>query len=115
MSLIGGVRNMEDVLFIIYISIAFIFLIYSIISYKKKSIIYTIRSEKISVIKDDYYKMQLSFCIFKCILLILGGVIIYNKVSINLFISYYLSVFWLVSYLLKFIAIKMKYLTNSLT
>ena len=73
-------------------------------------IIYTIRSKKVSVIKDDYYKVQLSFCIFKCILLILGGVNIYNKVSINLFISYYLSVFWLVSYLLKFIAIKMKYL-----
>jgi len=104
---------MGDVVFIAYISIAFIFLIYSIISYKKKSIIYTIRNKNINVLKDDYYNLQLLFCVLTCILLILGSLIIYNKVHINLFVSCYVGTFWLLNYLLKFIAIKMKYLNIS--
>ena len=104
---------MEDLFFIVYISMALIFLIYSIISYKKKRIIYTIRNKKINVLKDDYYKIQLLFCLFNCILLILESLIIYNKININLFVSYYLVTFWAINYLLKFIAIKMKYLNTS--
>ena len=106
---------MGDTVSIVYISIALIFLIYSIISYKKKSIIYTIRNEKekINVLKDDYYKMQLLFCVFNCILLILESVIIYNNSNTSLFVCYYLATFWIVNYLLKFIAIKMKYLNKS--
>lgn len=104
---------MGDTVSIVYISIALIFLIYSIISYKKKSIIYTIRNEKINVLKDDYYKMQLLFCVFNCILLVLESVIIYNDSNASLFLCYYLATFWIVNYLLKFIAIKMEYLNKS--
>ena len=104
---------MGDVVFIVYISIALIFLVYSIISYKKKSIIYTIRNEKINVLKDDYYNLQLLFCVFNCILLVLESVIIYNKTNTSLFVCYYLATFWIVNYLLKFISIKMKYLNTS--
>ena len=104
---------MGDVVFIVYTSIALIFLIYSIISYKKKSIIYTIRNEKINVLKDDYYNLQLLFCVFNCILLVLESVIIYNKTNTSLFVCYYLATFWIVNYLLKFISIKMKYLNTS--
>ncbi len=104
---------MGDVVFIVYISIALIFLVYSIISYKKKSIIYTIRNEKINVLKDDYYNLQLLFCVFNCTLLILESVIIYNKTNTSLFVCYYLATFWVVNYLLKFISIKMKYLNTS--
>ena len=101
---------MGDTVSIVYISIALIFLIYSIISYKKKRIIYTIRNENINVLKDDYYKIQLLFCVFNCILLILESIIIYNT---RFFICYYLATFWIVNYLLKFMAIKMKYLNKS--
>ena len=103
---------MGDTVSIVYISIALIFLIYSIISYKKKRIIYTIlnEKEKIIVLKDDYYKIQLLFCVFNCILLILESIIIYNT---RFFICYYLATFWIVNYLLKFMAIKMKYLNKS--
>ncbi len=104
---------MGDTVFIVYISIALIFLIYSVISYKKKSVIYTIRNEKIKVLKDDYYKIQLLFCVFNCILLILESVIIYNNTNTSLFMCYYIATFWVVNYLLKFIAIKMKYLNSS--
>ena len=56
---------MLNILSISPISIALIFLVYSIISYKKKSIIYAVRDgkEKVTVLKDDYYKMQLLFCV----------------------------------------------------
>ena len=103
---------MEVTVSIVSISMALIFLIYSIISYKKKRIIYTIlnEKEKIIVLKDDYYKIQLLFCVFNCILLILESIIIYNT---RFFICYYLATFWIVNYLLKFMAIKMKYLNNS--
>ena len=104
---------MGDLVFIVYISIALIFLIYSIISYKKKNIIYTIRSEKINVSKDNYYNLQLLFCVSNCILLILESVAIYNKTNTTLFVCYYLVTFWVVNYLLKFIGIKMKYLNIS--
>lgn len=104
---------MGDVVLIVYISIALIFLVYSIISYKNKSIIYTISNENISVLKDDYYNLQLLFCVFNCILLILESVIIYNNTNTPLFVSYYLATFWIVNYLLKFIAIKMKYINKS--
>lgn len=103
---------MEVTVSIVSISMALIFLIYSIISYKKKRIIYTIlnEKEKIIVLKDDYYKIQLLFCVFNCILLILESIIIYNT---RFFICYYLATFWIVNYLLKFMAIKMKYLNKS--
>ena len=104
---------MENLIFITYIGLALFFLIYNVISYKKKNIIYTIRKGNISVIKDDYYNIQLIFSIFNCILLILGTVFIYNKIDVPLFVALYIGVYWLVNYLLKFIAIKMNYLNTS--
>ena len=102
---------MLNILSISYISIALIFLVYSIISYKKKSIIYAVRDgkEKVTVLKDDYYKMQLLFCVLNCILLILETLIIYIHSNSGLFTLYYIGTFWIVNYLLKFMAIKMKY------
>lgn len=103
---------MGDIVLIIYISIAVIFLIYSIISFRKRRIIYAINNEKIKVVKDNYYNLQLSFCVLNSILLILESVIFYNNTNISLFVCYYLVTFWIVNYLLKFIAIKMKYLST---
>ena len=82
---------MENLIFITYIGLALFFLIYNVISYKKKNIIYTIRKGNISVIKDDYYNIQLIFSIFNCILLILGTVFIYNKIDVPLFCSF---IYW---------------------
>ncbi|WP_455538013.1 hypothetical protein [Terrisporobacter sp.] len=104
---------MWDRVFIVYISIAVIFLIYSIILCRKKRIIYTIGREEISVLKDDYYKIQLLFCVFNSILLILESAIFYNNTNMSLFACYYVITFWIVNYLLKFIAIKMNYLNKS--
>lgn len=106
---------MEKLIYAPYICLALAFLIYSIISYQNKNIIYTVRNEKLSVIKSDYYKIQLLFCIANCTLLILESIIAYNMKNTNLFLFYYLATFWLVNYLLKFISIKMKYLNINLS
>lgn len=103
---------MEYIVLVIYaIIIPLIFFVYSLTSYKKKNIIYTIRNEKIKVVKDSYYSFQLLFCIINCILLISVSVMTIN--SISFFVCYYITIFWLMNYLLKFISIKMKYLSMS--
>ena len=69
---------MLNTLSIFSICMALIFLVYSIISYKKKSIIYAVKDgkEKLTVLKDDYYKMQLLFCV-------LIGVFSYRDIQLN--------------------------------
>lgn len=93
------------------ILIPLIFLIYSLIAYKKKFIIYTIKNNKIRVTKDSYYILQLLFCIINCILLIFESVMTIK--SISFFACYYVATFWLMNYLLKFVSIKMKYVSMS--
>lgn len=93
------------------ILIPLIFLIYSLIAYKKKFIIYTIKNNNIRVTKDSYYILQLLFCIINCILLIFESVMTIK--SISFFACYYVATFWLMNYLLKFVSIKMKYISLS--
>lgn len=93
------------------ILIPLIFLIYSLIAYKKKFIIYTIKNNNIRVTKDSYYILQLLFCIINCILLIFESVMTIK--SISFFACYYVATFWLMNYLLKFVSIKMKYISMS--
>ena len=93
------------------ILIPLIFLIYSLMAYKKKFIIYTIKNNNIRVTKDSYYILQLLFCIINCILLIFESVMTIK--SISFFACYYVATFWLMNYLLKFVSIKMKYVSLS--
>lgn len=93
------------------IIIPLIFFIYGLISYKKKAIIYTIKNDNMKVIKDSYYSLQLLFCIAICILLVFQSVMTIE--SIGLFSCYYIATFWVMNYLLKFISIKMKYISVS--
>ena len=93
------------------ILIPLIFLIYSLMAYKKKFIIYTIKNNNIRVTKDSYYILQLLFCIINCILLIFESVMTIK--SISFFACYYVATFWLMNYLLKFVSIKMKYVSMS--
>lgn len=83
--------------------------IYSLISYKKKTIIYTKNNENIKVLKDSYYSLQLLFYIITCILLVFESVMTISSISI--FICYYIATFFLMNYLLRFISVKMNYLS----
>ena len=91
------------------IIIPLILFIYALISYKKKTIVYTINNDRMKVTKDSYYSLQLLFYIIICILLVFESVMTIK--SISFFICYYIATFWLMNYLLKFISIKMKYIT----
>lgn len=99
------------VLVISAIIIPSIFFIYGLISYKKKFIICTINNKKMKVIKNSYYSLQLLFCIINCILLVFESIITINNVIF--FWCYYIATFWVINYLLKFISIKMKYVSIS--
>ena len=68
------------------IIIPLIFFTYSLVSFKKKFIICTIKNNNIKVIKDSYYSLQLLFCIITCVLLVFESVIAINNIhfiSIN--------------------------------
>lgn len=91
------------------IIIPLIFFIYSLIAYKKKIIICTVNNNKVKVTKNSYYNLQLLFCITNCILLIIESVLTINNIII--FICYYIATFLLMNYLLKYISIKMKYIS----
>lgn len=91
------------------IIIPLIFFTYSLVSFKKKFIICTIKNNNIKVIKDSYYSLQLLFCIITCVLLVFESVIAIN--SILFFTCYYIATFLFINYLLKFISIKMNFIS----
>lgn len=101
---------MGDTVFLICMSAPVIFFIYSIVSYKNKFIIYTIKDKNMKVVNDAYYSLQLSFCIINSILVALGIFILYNSKNATSIVFYYLAVFWILNYLLKFMAIKKNYI-----
>lgn len=102
---------MGDIVFLICIAAPVMFFIYSIVSYKKKFIIYTIKDKNMKVVNDAYYRLQLSICIVNSILVALGIIIIYNIKKPTTIVFYYMAVFWILNYLLKFMAIKKNYIT----
>ena len=91
------------------IIIPLIFFTYSLVSFKKKFIICTIKNNNIKVIKDSYYSLQLLFCIITCVLLVFERVIAIN--NILFFTWYYIATFLFINYLLKFISIKMNFIS----
>ena len=91
------------------IIIPLIFFTYSLVSFKKKFIICTIKNNNIKVIKDSYYSLQLLFCIITCVLLVFESVIPIN--NILFFTCYYIATFLFINYLLKFISIKMNFIS----
>ena len=97
------------VLVISAIIIPWIFFTYSLVSFKKKFIICTIKNNNIKVIKDSYYSLQLLFCIITCVLLVFESVIAIN--NILFFTCYYIATFLFINYLLKFISIKMNFIS----
>ena len=91
------------------IIIPLIFFTYSLVSFKKKFIICTIKNNNIKVIKDSYYSLQLLFCIITCVLLVFESVIAINHILF--FTCYYIATFLFINYLLKFISIKMNFIS----
>ncbi|MEA4828316.1 MAG: hypothetical protein VB130_17120 [Clostridium sp.] len=85
-----------------------VFLIYNIMCYFKKKVIYTIKSEKFIIINDRFFNIQLLLSCINCILI---SVIAYlwEKFYFQFGVILYLGVFWTINYLIKGIAIFKKY------
>lgn len=94
------------------ILIALIFLLYNIYCYKFKKVIYTINSKDIFINSDKFYMIQLVINLFNISFLIMISYLSYlNKFDIQLYVIYFIGLFWIFNFLIKYIAIKFKYIS----
>ena len=70
---------------------------------------YTLLVISAIIIPLIYYSLQLLFCIITCVLLVFESVIAIN--NILFFTCYYIATFLFINYLLKFISIKMNFIS----
>ena len=85
-----------------------LFIIYNIIYYFKKKVIYTIKSENFVVVSDDFYKIQLYL---SCINAILISIIVFvwEKFDPQYIFLPVILAFWGINYLIKYISRIKKY------
>lgn len=86
-----------------------VFIIYNIICYFNKKVIYTINNKKFVINNNNFFKIQL---ILSCINSILISIIVYEwEKHDSKFLGFLLFIvtFWGINYLIKFIAIFKKY------
>jgi len=85
-----------------------LFVIYNIVYYFKKKVIYTINDKNFVVINNKFFKIQL--CL-SCVNSILIAMVVYVWDKFNSPFSFllFLLTFWSINYLIKFIAISKKY------
>ncbi len=93
------------------ILIALIFLLYNIYCYKFKKVIYTINSKDIFISNNKFYMVQFLINLFNISFLIIISYLSYlNNFNIQLYVIYFLGIFWILNFLIKYIAIKFKYI-----
>lgn len=93
------------------ILIALIFLLYNIYCYKFKKVIYTINSKDIFISNNKFYMVQFLINLFNISFLIIISYLSYlNNFNIQLYVIYFLGIFWILNFLIKYIGIKLKYI-----
>lgn len=84
------------------------FVIYNIVYYLKKRVIYTIKNKNFVIVNNNYFKIQLFLsCINSIFISII--VLIWDKFNSQLSFLLFVLTFWGINYLIKFIAILKKY------
>ena len=85
-----------------------LFVIYNMIYYFNKKVIYTIKDKNFIIVNDKFFKMQL---FFSCLNAILVSIVIYfwDKYNSSLCLLFFILIFWGINYLIKFSAILKKY------
>ena len=86
-------------------------IIYNLICYSKKLVIYTIKSKKFRVINEDFYKMQLGLSVVNSLFVLINSYI-YDKVNEPMGFLLFTSMFWGINYLIKYSAILKVYATK---
>jgi len=84
------------------------FVIYNIVYYFNKKVIYTIRDKNLVIINNKFFKIQL--CL-SCVNSILIAIVVYawDKFDSRFVFLIFMLTFWGINYLIKFIAILKKY------
>ena len=90
-------------LFICNIIVPLLFVIYNIVYYFKKKVIYTLKNDDFIIINDDFYKIQL---IVSCVNAISVSILLFAWQKYSFYFGLYLViiVFWSFNYLIKVIA-----------
>ncbi|WP_315066873.1 hypothetical protein [uncultured Clostridium sp.] len=90
------------------VTVPIVFVIYNIVCYSKKKVIYTMKDKNLVIINDKFFKIQL--CL-SCVNSIFIAIIVYmwDKVSYRFKLLLLLLTFWGINYLIKFIAILKEY------
>lgn len=90
------------------IIVPILFVVYNIVYYLKKKVIYTIRNDNFVIINNNYFKVQL---LLSCINSIFISIIvrIWDKLKSPMYFLLFLLIYWGINYLIKFIAILKKY------
>ncbi|APF21713.1 MULTISPECIES: hypothetical protein [Clostridium] len=85
-----------------------IFIIYNIICYLKRKVIYTINDSSLVIVDDRFFKLQLSLSLLNS-LLVSVVVYIWEKQNLKFGILLFIMVYWGINYLIKYIGILKKY------
>lgn len=85
-----------------------VFVIYNIIYYFNKKVIYTIKKDNFIIINDTFFKFQL---FLSCLNAIFVSMVTYylDKYNSSVGLLLFILIFWGINYLIKFIAILKKY------
>ena len=85
-----------------------LFVIYNIIYYFNKKVIYTIKNKNLVIINNKFFKIQL--CL-SCVNSILIAIVVYawDKFDSSFSFLFFMLTFWGINYLIKFIAILKRY------
>lgn len=100
----------EDGMFFIIcgVILPIVFVIYNIIYYFNKKVIYTIKKDNFIIINDTFFKIQL---FLSCLNAIFVSMVTYylDKYNSSVGLLLFILIFWGINYLIKFIAILKKY------
>ena len=80
-----------------------LFIIYNVIYYFKKKVIYTIRKEDFIIVNDDFFKIQLFFSCTNAILISII-VFVWGKSDSRYISLPVIAIFWGINYLIKYIS-----------
>lgn len=85
-----------------------LFVIYNIVYYLKKKVIYTIKNKNFVIVNNNYFKVQL---LLSCINSILISIIVrmWDKLNSQIYFLLFILTFWGINYLIKFISILKEY------
>lgn len=85
-----------------------LFVIYNIVYYLKKKVIYTIKNKNLVIVDNNYFKVQLFLSFINSIFIsIIVG--IWDKLNSQTCFLLFILTFWGINYLIKFIAILKEY------